>query len=141
MNPTPPPAPTRPGPQGFDDRGPDVLGPLLSAAIFGYFGFFTGLQTDDGSGTTVPLYLATVWVLRLSALLFLAAAVIAILGKQRAGLYAGIAGALATLGLVVVTAWSMLDPERDIAVNHLIMIICILWNAYSSFVGIRSALR
>ena len=141
MNQTPPPSPTRPSARDFDDRGPDVLGPLLSAAIFGYFGFFTGLQSDDGSGTVVPLFLTTVWVLRVSALLFLAAAVIAILGKSRAGLFAGIVGAIATLGLVVVTAWSMLDPDRDIAVNHLIMILCILWNAYSSFSSIRSALR
>jgi hypothetical protein len=127
--------------RGYDDRGPDVLGPLLSAAIFGYFGFFTGLRSDDASGAVVPLYLATVWVLRISAILFLASAVIGIVGKHRAGLLAGIAGVVATLGLTVVTAWSMIDPDHDIAVNHLIMILCILWNGYSAFTAIRSALR
>jgi predicted amino acid-binding ACT domain protein len=82
-----------------------------------------------------------VWVLRISAILFLASAVIGMVGKPRTGLLAGIAGAVATIGLTVVTAWSIIDPERDIAVNHLIMILCILWNAYSAFTAIRSALR
>ncbi|MCX5651163.1 MAG: hypothetical protein NTU45_07210 [Planctomycetota bacterium] len=136
-----PPASYQPSDRGYDDRGADVLGPLLSAAIFGYFGFFTGLRSDDDSGAVVPLYLATVWVLRISAILFLASAVIGMVGKPRTGLLAGIAGAVATIGLTVVTAWSIIDPERDIAVNHLIMILCILWNAYSAFTAIRSALR
>jgi hypothetical protein len=121
-------------------EAPDVLGPLLSTAIFGYFGFMAGLATGDGSGT-VPLYLTTVWVLRVSAILFLGCAVVAMMRFPRAGLLAGVAGGIATLGLAVVMAWSIADPERDIAVHPLIMILCILWNGYGSFTAIRAGLR
>lgn len=141
MDPTTPNAANRPDPSDLDDRRPDALGPMLSAAIFGYFGFFTGLSSDDGAGNIVPLYITTVWVLRIGAVLFAVAAMFALSGMREAGLFAGVAGAIATLGLAAVTAWSMIDPQHDIAVNHLIMIICIVWNAYSSFVSIRAGLR
>jgi hypothetical protein len=119
----------------------DVLGPLLSAAIFAYFGFFSGLQSDDGSGNTVPLFFAAVWGMRLASVLFLAAAVVAILGVNRAGVLAGILGGLGSAILAAITVWSMADSTKDIAVNHLIMIICVLWTAYSAFRAIRDDLR
>lgn len=121
-------------------QGADVLGPVLSALIFGYFGFFVGLSTGDASGT-VPLYLATVWVLRISAILFAAAAVVAMLGIHRATLISGLVCAVATLGLLAVTVWSVADHERDIAVSPLIMAICIAWNGYCAARAIRDGLR
>lgn len=124
------------------DRGSiDVLGPLLSAAIFAYFGFFSGLTTDDGSGSTVPLFFAAVWGMRLASILFLAAAVVGMTGVNRAGLLVGLLGGLASAILAGITVWSMADSTKDIAVNHLIMIICVIWNAYSAFRAIRDDLR
>lgn len=117
-----------------------MLGPVLSALIFGYFGFYVGLSTGDDSGT-VPLYLATVWVLRISAILFVAAAVVALVGIRRSTLISGLVSAVATLGLLVIAVWSLADQERDIAVHPLIMAICIAWNAYSSAMAIRDGLR
>lgn len=124
------------------DRGSiDVLGPLLAAAIFAYFGFFSGLQSDDGSGNIVPLFFASVWGMRLASVLFLAAAVVAILGVNRAGVLAGILCGLGSAILAAITVWSMADSTKDIAVNHLIMIICVIWTAYSAFRAIRDDLR
>jgi hypothetical protein len=121
-------------------QGADVLGPVLSALIFGYFGFLAGLSTGDASGT-VPLYLVTVWVLRVSAILFVAAAVVAMLGIRRATLISGLACAAATLGLLVVMVWSVADQQRDIAIHPLIMAICIAWNGYCAGRAIRDGLR
>jgi hypothetical protein len=119
----------------------DVLGPLLAAAIFAYFGFFSGYSTDDGAGNIVPLFFAAVWGMRLASVLFLAAAAVAILGVNRAGLLAGILGGVGSAILAAITVWSMADSTKDIAVNHLIMIICVLWTAYSAFHAIRDDLR
>lgn len=135
-----------PDPRRSGDLGSvDVLGPLLSAAIFGYYGFFFGLSTDDGAGNTVPLFLATVWALRVAAVLFAAELVVAFLGAfagiPRGGLIAGALGGVATLVLAIVTVWSIADPNWDIAINHLIMIICVLWNGYASIRAIREELR
>lgn len=124
-----------------DGESLDVLGPLLSAAIFAYFGFLSGLATDDGAGNTVPLYFAAVWGMRIASILFLASATVAMLGVGGASLTAGGLSAIATLILAAITVWSMVDPTYDIAVNHLIMIICVLWNGYSAFRALRSDLR
>lgn len=126
-----------------DQEAPDVVAPLLSAAVFGYYGFLSGVTSDitNDAGEVVPLWVGSLWILRLCALAFLGCAVVGFLKLRHAGLIFGIAGMLAALGLFVVLVWSQLDPEYDFACHPLILLVFGCWNAYASFIAIRANLR
>lgn len=126
-----------------DREAPDVVAPLLSAAVFGYYGFLSGITSDitNDAGEVVPLWVGSLWILRLCTLAFIGCAVVGFLKLRQAGLIFGIAGMFAALGLFVVLAWSQLDTEYDFACHPLILLVFGCWNAYVSFIAIRASLR
>ncbi|MEY3143242.1 MAG: hypothetical protein RLY21_1735 [Planctomycetota bacterium] len=121
---------------------PDVLAPLLSTAIFGYYGFLSGTTADttDADGNTVPLWIASLWILRLATILFLGSTIVAVMRTQRATLIHGLAGGLATLGLATILIWDQLEPAYDFACPPLILLVFIVWNGFTSFLTVREAL-
>lgn len=118
----------------------DLFGPLISTVLFGYYGFLAGLDTHGSAGEPIALWIAFVWVLRISAVLFAICLVLAVRGNPRELLWYGVSGAIATAGLAGVFAWDFADPN-SLAVSPLILLIFIAWNGYSSFATIRDALR
>jgi len=122
---------------------PDVLGPLLSAAIFGYFGFLSGTtsQVTNSAGDTVPLWVGSLWILRLSTVLFAGAAGLAMARAPIAGLASGFAGLAATLGLLVILVWDQLDTQYMFACPGWLLAIFIAWNGYHSVRTVREHLR
>jgi len=118
----------------------DLLGPLISTVLFGYYGFVAGLDTTGSGGEPIPLWIAFVWVLRLSAVLFGLCLVLAARGNPKELLWYGIAGAVATAGLAGVFLWDLADPN-SLAVSPIILLLFIAWNGYSSVATIRDALR
>ena len=122
---------------------PDVLGPLISAAIFGYFGFLsdTTSQVTNSAGETVPLWIGALWILRLSTLLFAGAAGLALARAPMAGLASGLAGLAATLGLLVILVWDQVDRQYYFACPGWLLAIFIVWNGYHSIRTVREHLR
>jgi hypothetical protein len=122
---------------------PDVLGPLISAAIFGYFGFLsdTTSQVTNSAGETVPLWIGALWILRLSTLLFAGAAGLAMARIPMAGLASGVAGLAATLGLLVILVWDQVDRQHYFACPGWLLAIFIVWNGYHSVRTVREHLR
>jgi hypothetical protein len=125
------------------ERSADVFGPLISAVLFGYYGFLDGTvrQTADSAGKTVLLWLGTLWILRVSALLFAASTVLALRNDRKTDLLYGLASLLATLGLLVILLWDSADTEYQTVFHPLILLVCIVWNGYGSIQTLRSALR
>lgn len=122
------------------DARPDLLAPILSAAIFGYYGFFAGLATIGRDGEPVALWIAFVWALRGAAVLFALSAAVA-LAKARVGLLVyGASGVVATGGLLAVFVWDLASPD-GVAIHPAILLILIVWNGYGSLTSFLSGLR
>lgn len=122
---------------------PDAFAPMISAAIFGYYGFLSGTTADitNDAGETVPLWVGSLWILRLCTLIFIGMTAVAFLRPPHGRLIFGAAGILAAAGLFAVLAWSQLDTAYDFACHPLILAVFGLWNAYASVMAVRSATR
>lgn len=125
----------------------DPLSPLISLAVFGYYGFLnstTAVIAND-AGEIVPLLVGSLWILRVCAVLFAVCAGLAFAKKQPMGSWSllayGIVGAFASLGLLAILVWDQLDQQYFFACPPLILLILVVWNAYSSAMTLRDALR
>jgi hypothetical protein len=128
-------------PRSAADRLGDLLAPLISLVLFGYYGFLAGLDTADSSGTTVPLWLGSVWILRVVTILFAATIVLALQAHPWSELAFGAAGLAATLGLLVILAWDQLDTSNATVFHPLLLAVFIIWNGFGSISTLRAALR
>ncbi|MFM7260845.1 MAG: hypothetical protein ACKO3W_09615 [bacterium] len=117
----------------------DGFAPLLSAVIFGYYGFLAGLDTHGSDGEPIALWITFVWVLRAATVLYAACAVLAWRGRPGAELAYGVVSALATAGLAAVFVWDIASPDNT-AVHPLIMVVLLLWNGYGAYGSIRAGL-
>jgi hypothetical protein len=117
-----------------------VIGPIISAALFAYYGFVAGLSTHGGAGEPIALWIAFVWVLRVAAVIFGISTVLALLRNPKTDLLYGAGGLFATAALAGVLAWDLVDPN-SLAVSPIILVILIIWNGYSSIQTLRDALR
>ena len=131
----------RPAPAS--EHSADAFGPLLSALIFGYYGFLdsTVRDTTDDADNTVLLWLGALWILRVSALLFLASTVLAFRNDRKTDLLYGASSMLATLGLLVILVWDQADTQYQTVFHPIILLLCIAWNGYGAIQTLRSALR
>jgi hypothetical protein len=131
----------RPAPAS--EHSADAFGPLISALIFGYYGFLdsTVRDTTDDADNTVLLWLGTLWILRVSALLFLASTVLAFRNDRKTDLLYGASSMLATLGLLVILVWDQADTQYQTVFHPIILLLCIAWNGYGAIQTLRSALR
>lgn len=130
-----------PNPAFATDRAPDLFGPLLSTAIFGYYGFLAGLNTTDGAGVSIGLWLGTLWILRAAAVLFLLSALLALRGDRRTNLLYGGAGLIATAGLAAILVWDQIDTNYSLVFSPILLVLFIAWNGYGSIMTLRDALR
>jgi hypothetical protein len=131
----------RPAPAS--EHSADAFGPLISALIFGYYGFLdsTVRDTTDDADNTVLLWLGTLWILRVSALLFVASTVLAFRNDRKTDLLYGASSMLATLGLLVILVWDQADTQYQTVFHPIILLLCIAWNGYGAIQTLRSALR
>ena len=123
-------------PKSRELGGPGVM--LFSALLFGYFGFtYTwGIPGVDGKTVLFPLLLG--WTLKVSSIIFLVSAGLAMVNQSLANLLYALAG-VASAGLFVVVAVMDFTDE-----NHMIMpygIVVLLFFAGLNGFGSWSALR
>jgi hypothetical protein len=118
--------------------GPGVM--LLSAAIFGYFGFSVAWLTTGNNGEFL-LYVAILeWTLKVTAIAFLAAALLAFASPLAGNLVYSVVGLLGALALLVVLVLDIADQQHT-AISPILLIIFIGWNGYGSWMGLRAALE
>lgn len=129
-----------------------VGGMLLSAAIFGYFGFgmtFLGFGTTWEHRYTAPpppaepellvMVALLMWTLRIAAIAFVLAAIVSSVSSARAGaaLY-GAVGLLAAFSLLSVAVWDWNSPYYS-GVPPFLLLIFAVWNGFSSWAGLRES--
>jgi hypothetical protein len=127
-------------PRPSAERFADLLAPLISFVLFGYYGFLAGLETADSSGATVPLWLGSVWILRIVTILFAATIGLALLDHPWSELAYSVAGLASTLGLLVILVWDQLDTANRTAFHPLLLVVFILWNGFGSISSLRRAM-
>jgi hypothetical protein len=128
-----------PQPNARTSSPPDVLAPLLSAVVFGYYGFLFGLETHGSDGNPVALWITFLWVLRLAAVLYVGCLVLAARGRPGSELAYGLASAFATAGLAAVFVWDVTSPD-GVAIHPILLLVLIVWNGYCAGTAIRDGL-
>jgi len=110
---------------------------FLSAALFGYFGFFIGLKATTADGTVVWFFALLLWTLRLAAIGFLLSAVFSLTAPLVGeGLYAVI-GLASAAAFVTIGVADVLDTQRMAALPPLLAFFFAAWNGLASFSGLR----
>ena len=115
----------------------DVLGPALTTAIFGYYGFLAGLSTTGDNGESVPLFLAFVWTMRVGSAASLACVLLALTGSRKAAPAYLVLAALATVGPLGCAVWDLIDANHALAASPVILLVFGVWNAYCLLTAAR----
>jgi hypothetical protein len=122
----------------------DLFSPLISAAIFGYYGFLNDTVRDvidDQTGQTVPLWIAFLWSMRLVAVLFLISVGMAMLRKRGSLFVSGLAGMTAALMLAAFAVWDAMDEQYMLAAPGWLLVLFAAWNGYASAGTLRDGVR
>lgn len=111
----------------------DALSLLISALLFGYFGFFFGL-TDRAApdGPSIPMFATFLWTLRLSAIGFAIALILALMRQPAANLVSGVVGLLGAVAFIVLAIWDWIEPAYALALSPILLVLFALWNGYAS---------
>ena len=110
---------------------------LLSAAIFGYFGFATSWNYNSTITGEFLLFVALLdWTLKGSAIAFLVAALLTFVRPLAGNLIFGLAGAMGAVLLLVIAGLDFVDKQHT-ALHPLLLLIFAAWNGYGSFSGLR----
>lgn len=118
--------------------GPGVM--LLSALLFGYFGYgMTWLHRSAITGQVLPYVVILDWTLKVSSVAFVAAALLtwanAVAGNF---LYSAVSLAGGAL-FVVVALWDFMDTQHT-AASPVLVLFFGLWNGFGAIAGLRQAL-
>ncbi len=124
-------------PEGSRLAGPAVM--LVSAALFGYFGFATSWNHHGITGQFLLFVALLDWTLKLSAIGFLVAAVLTLMAPMLANLIYGLVGLAGAILFIVIAVMGYLDKQHT-AMHPLLLVIFAAWNGYASFAGLREVL-
>ncbi len=118
--------------------GPGIM--LISAAIFGYFGFMTLFpEVDANTGQLIPLVVTLKWTLRVSAIAFFAAAAITMAKSLPGNLLYAVFGVFSAVALLVVGVWDLSSTFFS-GVHPFLLFLFAAWNGYGSWTSLRALL-
>ena len=119
-------------------RSKDVVAMLFGAAIFGYFGFFVGWGHERAlDGHLLWAVVLLKWSLRIGAVLFALAALLAFARRSEAAIVDAIAAIGTAVAFVVVAIWDMTHPQYSAGVHPLILLLFAAWNGWGGWEWIR----
>lgn len=125
-------------PQSTGIASPVIM--LLSAAIFGYFGFFIGLTNQGPSGEVVFMFTLLLWTLRVGAIAFAASALIAFVQPTAGELMYCLSSLATALGLAAVGVLDIMDQQYAAAIPPILAFIFAAWNGFSAWAGLQAIL-
>ncbi|MHC4082662.1 MAG: hypothetical protein ACYS15_11095 [Planctomycetota bacterium] len=115
--------------------GPAIM--ILSALIFGYFGYTLGPTASDGQ---FVLFMALLtWTLRISAALFVLSAVLTLVLPVVGNLLYALVGVVGA-GLFVVVAVMDIADDQYRTIHPVLLLIFAVWNGYGSWLALRAIL-
>ena len=118
--------------------GPFIM--LLSAAIFGYFGYFIGLTPTATTGEYVFFFALLLWTLRIGAVAFAVAGVLTLIARVIGNAIYAVAGLLSAIALVVVGVMDLMNDQYAAAISPILAFLFAAWNGYGAWQGLRDVL-
>jgi hypothetical protein len=118
--------------------GPFIM--FISAAIFGYFGFFIGLTSTTSTGNVVFLFGLLMWTLRIAAIGFLLSGLLTFIAPVGGNLLYAVTGLLTAAGFVLVGILDIADDQHAAALPPALAFLFAAWNGYGAWSGLRSVL-
>lgn len=114
---------------------------LLSAAIFGFFGFYFVGWAHEWTVDDERVWLVTTlkWTVRGGALLFLLSAGIAWLNAWWGNLVFSLVGLAVAAALIGVAVWDM-NSNYSAGISIVLLVILAAWNGYHSWAGLRECM-
>ncbi len=111
---------------------------ILSALIFGYFGFTLG--TTAANGSFILFMSLLTWTLRISCIVFIVSALVTMARPVIGNLLYALAGVVGAGLFIVVAVMDVADPNAATAIPPLLLIVFAAWNGYGSWFCLRSVL-
>lgn len=114
---------------------------LVSAALFGFFGFVMQWSTVGVNGQTLAFMVLFIWTMRITAVWFLVSALLVFTRRREGYLLYAVGGLASAIGLVVIAVMDIMDPDHTIfAYAAYLLPIFALWNGWSSWGSLRELL-
>ncbi len=111
---------------------------ILSALIFGYFGFTMSTTASDGA---FVLFMALLtWTLRISCIVFAACALITTARPIAGNLLYALAGVVGAGLFIVVAVMDVADRNYAAGIQPVLLFVFAAWNGYGSWFCLRSVL-
>jgi hypothetical protein len=119
--------------------GPAIM--ILSALVFGYFGFFRTWNTRGAGGEFVLFPALLGWTLKISSILFLVAAGLTIVKLVAGNLIYALTGVAGAGMFVVVAVMDIADQGHTIMpYAPVVLVLFAAWNGYGSWLSLRVVL-
>lgn len=114
------------------DLAGDAVGMFISAAIFGFFGFFY-----FGAQQTILLFQIVLWTLRGSAIGFALAGALTLARMRIGPMVFQVIAAISSIMLIVTGIWHFVDPTVA-NLNGVLLLLFGIWNGASVFRAFKS---
>jgi hypothetical protein len=113
------------------DTRPQVFFMLVSAAIFGYFGWMTVWAQQ-----LLPMTAILKWSLRIGSIAFAVAAGLAFAGGMLGPLLYAVAGVVTSILFVVVAVMDWANATHSTGIPPFLLLLFAAWNGYGSVAAI-----
>jgi len=126
-----------------NERHPALAGPgimLLSAAIFGYFGFYVGPTSYNALGQFILFFAMLQWTLKATTIGFVIAAVLTFAAPIAGNLIFSLVGVISALFFVAIAVLDVMDQQNAAAAPPVLLILFAAWNGYGSWSGLKMVL-
>ena len=112
---------------------------LISAAIFGYFGFGMTWLTTGVNGQFLPFVAIFEWTLKIGAIAFLASGVITFIQPLAGNALYAVASMLSAIAMAIVLVLDYMDKQHMV-MPEIVLLILVLWNLFGSWSSMREVL-
>ena len=121
--------------------GPGIM--FISAALFGYFGFFIGFLHTNFQGTFILFFALLDWTIKGTAVGFGLGGVITLFKPLFGNIVYGLTGLLSALMFVTISVMDFMDPHNmtislPFLPGPIPLLLFAAWNGYGSWFGIRA---
>jgi hypothetical protein len=117
--------------------GPGVM--LLSAAIFGYFGWGSTWLTTGNAGQFLPFVAIFEWTLKIGSIAFLVSAVLTFALPLAGNMLYAFSSVLSAIAMAIVLSLDFLDKQHRV-MPEIVLVILVVWNLYGSWSGMREVM-
>lgn len=126
-------------PQGYAGGSSGLIWMLLSAAVFGYFGFVLIWPNTTSEGDPNWISIVLMWTVRTTAVAFAVSAALAYFHRSAANLLYGAVGLISAAMFGAVLIWHY-TTDASAPISPILLLIFTMLNGYGSWVELRDML-